>query len=76
MPRPAVIEWARLVITGIVIAGVPALSTRAIASAGTAAVGTVDIFSPRGQRRGESVGAGIMFKQSEEIMIRSNLIGS
>ena len=45
MLRPAAIEWARLVITGIAIAGVPALSTRTIASAGTAFVGTIDISS-------------------------------
>ena len=52
MPRLAAIEWARLVITGIVIAWVPALSTRTIASAGTAVAGTVDISSLRSQRRG------------------------
>ena len=65
MLRPVAIEWARLVITGIAIAGVPALSTRTIASAGTAVVGTVDISSPRSQRRGESVGAEIMRKQKD-----------
>ena len=52
MPGLAAFEWVRLVITGIVIAGVPALFTRTVASAGTAAAGTVDIFSPRSQRRG------------------------
>ncbi len=46
MPRPAAIDWARLVITGIVTAGVPVGSTRTIASAGTAIVGTVDISCP------------------------------
>lgn len=46
MPRPAAIEWARLVITGIVIVWGPAGSTRTIASAGTAFVGTIDISSP------------------------------
>jgi len=45
MPRLAAIDWAKLVIIGIVIAGVPALSTRTSASAGTAVVGTVDTSS-------------------------------
>jgi hypothetical protein len=59
MPGLAAFEWVRLVITGIVIAGVPALFTRTIASAGTAAAGTVDIVNGGenpGQRGGVKAG--------------------
>jgi len=45
MPRLAATDWAKLVIIGIVIAWVPALSTGTSASAGTAVAGTVDASS-------------------------------
>lgn len=50
MPRPAAIDWARLVITGIDTAWVPTGSTRTVAFAGTAIVGIVDISCHRQPR--------------------------